>query len=167
MSILSPQRFITREPLRFSIESQQIGSRLLPGDSGGEIKDGSFFQQNPHRLANRMPMPWQNGHSRYSGSGPNASKLISSFHFFLSRSVVTEGSPIPTCASLDISQSTAVTTERREEFVASGIVDCWLLIEHPPNLPEIRPPVPNRIVQIWRSSRGLILQPGSGPKMQI
>jgi hypothetical protein len=101
------------EPSRSSIESQQIGSRLLPGASGGEIKDGNFFQQNPHRLADRMPMPWQNGHSRYSGSGPNASKVISSFHFSLSRSVVTEGSPILTCASLDISQSTAVTTERR------------------------------------------------------
>jgi hypothetical protein len=101
------------ESVFVGIENQQICSRLLPGASGGEISGGSFFQQNPHWLANRMPMPWQNGHSRYSGSGPNASKLISSFHFSVSSSVVPEGSPILTCASLDISQSNAVTTERR------------------------------------------------------
>jgi hypothetical protein len=73
--------------------------------SGGEIMGDSFVQQNPQWVAKRIPTLRQDGHSRYSGSGPNASKLISYFQCSLSRSVVPEGSPVLTCASRDISQA--------------------------------------------------------------
>ena len=111
-----------------------LHSGSASGASAGEIRVGSTLQQYPQRIANLIPMAWQNGHSRYSGSGPKFNKFTSSFQLSFSRSVDPKDSPVLTLDSLEISSSTALTTERRSERASSGSVDCWVFMRHPPVL---------------------------------